>query len=84
MLQTAETKSRSRPERRTSAAGHPPKLAYRIDAFAEATGISRSTVYAEIRSGRLRAKRRGAHILITAEDAAAYLDGLSDVPASQG
>ena len=60
----------------------PARLAYRINAFAAATGLSRSTVYAEIRAGKLRAKRRGSQTLITADAAAAYLDSLPDVKAA--
>ena len=37
--------------------GIPPKPLYRAAEVAKVLGISRSTIYAEISSGRLRAKR---------------------------
>jgi hypothetical protein len=64
-------------------APEPARLCYSINAFAAATGLSRSTVYAEIRSGKLRAKRRGCRTIIPAQNAAAYLASLPDVPAAQ-
>lgn len=39
------------------AAGIPPKPIYRAEEVAKVLGISRSTIYAEISSGRLMAKR---------------------------
>jgi hypothetical protein len=44
--------------------------------------MGRTKVYAEIRAGKLKAKRRGSRTIITAEAARAYLDSLPDVPAS--
>ena len=55
-----------------------PKLAYTIKAFCEATGLSRTTVYVEIRNNRLLAKRCGTRTLIPAQNAAAYLAALPD------
>ena len=57
------------------------RLAYPIDEFADAVGIGRSKLYAEIRSGRLKAKKLGSRTLIKATDAQAYLDALPDMAA---
>jgi hypothetical protein len=55
------------------------RLAYSINGFAKAADFSRTSVYAEIRAGKLKAKRRGSRTIITAEAARAYLDSLPDV-----
>jgi excisionase family DNA binding protein len=57
------------------------RLAYPIDEFAEAVGIGRSKLYAEIRAGRLKAKKLGSRTLIMATDGDAYLDSLPDMAA---
>jgi excisionase family DNA binding protein len=60
----------------------PDRLAYSVDAFAELVGIGRTKVYAEIRDGRLRAKKLGTRTLIPGSAAHAYLDSLPDVKAA--
>ena len=60
-----------------------PRLAWGVDDFAATIGIGRSKVYEEIRDGKLRAKKLGARTLITADAAAAYLDSLPDMPATE-
>jgi len=52
--------------------------AYSIEQFAREEGIGRGTVYAEIREGRLRARKVGRRTIITAEDAAAWRNNLPD------
>jgi hypothetical protein len=66
----------------TAAKPEADRLAYSINGFAERADMGRTTVYAEIRAGKLKAKRRGSRTIITAEAARAYLDSLPDVPAS--
>jgi excisionase family DNA binding protein len=56
------------------------RLAYPIDEFADAVGIGRSKLYAEIRAGKLKAKKLGSRTLITATEAHAYIDSLPDMP----
>lgn len=46
---------------------HKPKLAYSIREACEATSLSRTTVYAHISSGRLKAIRVGGRTLIPSE-----------------
>lgn len=50
-----------------------PKLAYSIREFCQATSIARSTVYAHIAAGRLRATRIGGRTIITADEARRFL-----------
>jgi excisionase family DNA binding protein len=74
------------PENAEPQAGQPDRLAggrlaYPIDEFADAVGIGRSKLYAEIRAGRLKAKKLGSRTLIKASDAHAYLDALPDMAA---
>jgi len=57
------------------------RLAWPIDEFADAVGIGRSKLYAEIRAGRLKAKKLGSRTLIKATDGQAYLDSLPDMAA---
>lgn len=51
-------------------------LAYTIDEAVEATKIGRTSLYKEIESGRLPARKRGRSTIILAADLAAYLAGL--------
>lgn len=49
------------------------KITYRIAEAVQATGVPRSTLYEEIRGGRLRVCKLGARTLITAEALRAWL-----------
>ena len=51
------------------------KLAYSVETFCLAFDIGRSTVYEEIRSGRLKAHKVGARTIIALEDGIAWLNG---------
>lgn len=60
------------------AAGIPPKPLYRAAEVAKVLGISRSTIYAEISSGRLRAKRptkSGYCVYVMSDDVDEWLKG---------
>jgi hypothetical protein len=60
----------------------PARLAYTIDELANAIGgAGRSKLYAEIRAGKLKAKKLGARTIITTPVALAYLDALPDMAA---
>jgi excisionase family DNA binding protein len=50
------------------------KLAYRINEAAFAAGLSRSKLYQEIKSGKLRAQKVGGRRLILKKDLMTYLD----------
>lgn len=52
------------------------RLAYRMEEAAEATGISRSALYADARAGKLATRKRGSATIILTEDLAAYLRAL--------
>jgi excisionase family DNA binding protein len=52
-----------------------PKLAFTIREAATASGLSRSTLYVHIGSGRLKANRVGGRTLITMEALRALIDG---------
>ena len=54
------------------------KLAYSIREAVEAGGGSRSTVYEAIKSGALKARKRGRSTVILAADLARYLESLPD------
>jgi excisionase family DNA binding protein len=53
------------------------KVAYSIPEFSEITSICRTSVFAEIKAGRLRAVKCGKRTLIPAAALAAWLDSLS-------
>ena len=45
---------------------------YPVDEFCEDFGVSRTTAYAEIRAGRLRAFKIGERTMVAGEDAMAW------------
>ena len=55
-----------------------PRLAYRPDDAAKAVGVGRTTIFEEIRAGRLRAKKVGRATIIAESDLRAWLDALLD------
>ena len=55
-------------------------LSYSITETVELTGLGRSTIYEEIRSNRLRARKVGRRTIVLAEDLANFLASL---PVSQ-
>jgi hypothetical protein len=52
------------------------KLAYSVEEYATAISSGRSLVFAEIRSGRLKARKIRARTVITEEDGLEYLRSL--------
>jgi len=58
------------------------RLAYRVEDFAFAAGIGRTTVYAEIAAGRLKARKVGKRTLILDEDGRAFLSSLPELQAA--
>jgi hypothetical protein len=56
------------------------KHAYSVKNFCLAFDIGRSSVYEEIRSGRLKARKSNNRTLITHEDGIAWLNALPVVP----
>lgn len=50
--------------------------AYSVEGFGENFSIGRSTIYEEIRAGRLKVRKAGARTLIAHEDALAWLNAL--------
>jgi hypothetical protein len=59
----------------------PGRLAYPLNDFADAIGVGRSKLYAEIKAGRLKAKKVGSRTIITSAAAHTYLDALPDLAA---
>jgi hypothetical protein len=49
-----------------------PRLAFSIESFADAHEIGRSSVFNEINSGRLKARKVNGRTIITDEDAAEW------------
>lgn len=43
------------------------------------TGFGQTTIYAEIKTGKLRARKLGARTFITIDDLRAWLDGKPEV-----
>lgn len=52
------------------------QMAYSFAQAAKATGIPRTTLYAERKLGNLKARRLGKRAIILAEDLRAFLEGL--------
>jgi excisionase family DNA binding protein len=52
--------------------------AWSVNGFVQQYGISRSKLYAEIREGRLTAKKRGKTTLIPRDEAARWFKSLPD------
>ena len=65
-----------------AAIGFGARLAYGIEDFANAAGIGRTTVYEEIASCRLKARKVGKRTLILAEDARTFLSRLPEMQAA--
>jgi hypothetical protein len=53
-----------------------PPAAYTVSDIVEISGLSRATVFREMKSGRLPAKKVGARTLVLAVDWQDYLDNL--------
>lgn len=70
------------PKDAVAAFGFGTRLAYGIEDFAAAAGLGRTTVYEEIASGRLKARKVGKRTLILVEDARAFLSGLPELQAA--
>ena len=51
-------------------------MAYTIHTITEMSGLSRATIFRELRAGRLKAKKVGARTLVLAADWQDYLDNL--------
>ena len=54
------------------------KMAYTIKEVVEGGGGSRTVVYEAIKSGKLKARKRGRSTIILAPDLAEYLQSLPD------
>ncbi len=59
--------------------------AYSVSEFCRQYSIGRTTVYTEVKAGRLRLRKAGKRSLIASEDAEAWIDSLptsssTDVP----
>jgi excisionase family DNA binding protein len=77
---TQEISPRNRHDRRAMEAGHEP-LAVPMARAPDWLGVSRTTIYQEIRAGRLKAKKCGAKTLLTYESGQAWLAALPDLAA---
>jgi excisionase family DNA binding protein len=56
-----------------------PRLLFTVADLGEATGLGRTTLYAEIRRGRLRAHKCGRRTLFCAADVEAWLGTFPEV-----
>ena len=53
--------------------GSPPRASYRIDEVANMLGVSRGTVYAEVRAGRLRTMKIRECTIVLAKELDRYI-----------
>jgi hypothetical protein len=74
MSSSVQSNRYSKPKMR-AAAGDLPRRAYRIQSFCAVFDVGMTKAHQEIRSGRLKAVKRGGVWLIAAEDAEAWLRG---------
>jgi len=59
------------------------KMALTIQELVKAGGGSRTVIYENIKSGKLKAKKRGRSTIILAHHAADYLENLPDFPGQE-
>jgi excisionase family DNA binding protein len=57
-------------------AGPIPRYAYSIEEVTKLTGLGRSSIYEEIRDGRLRIRKAGRRSLVLPDDLKAWLASL--------
>lgn len=55
------------------------KVCYTVSEFTNAFGISKASLYRQVKAGQIRLVKCGARSLITAADAAAWLENLASV-----
>jgi excisionase family DNA binding protein len=58
------------------------QLAYSIQQLGDVTGVGRTTIYAAIRDGHLKARKIRRRTVILHDDLQAFLNSLPRVPAS--
>ncbi|NLZ43192.1 MAG: helix-turn-helix domain-containing protein [Comamonadaceae bacterium] len=58
------------------------RLAFTIEELAEAAGLGRTTIYREVKSGRLRLTKIGKRSIITVAEAERWLAVVSGTPGS--
>jgi excisionase family DNA binding protein len=56
----------------------PQQVAYSIETVSKTTGVGRTTIFAEIKLGRLRARKLGRRTIILDEDLRAWLANLPE------
>ena len=57
------------------------KLAYDTDQLREKAGVGKTTIFAEMQAGRLKARRLGRKLLFRYDDVMAWLNCLPERPA---
>ena len=62
--------------------GEDDRLAYDTDQLREKAGVGKTTIFAEMRAGRLKARRLGRKLIFLHDDAMAWLNGLPERPAN--
>ena len=75
---TDASSSAQEPANQTLTAAFRPaqaRLALSVPEAAKMTGFGQTTIYAEIKTGTLRARKLGARTFITMDDLRAWLDG---------
>jgi hypothetical protein len=58
------------------------RKAFRLKEIAERNGLGLTTIYNEIKKGRLRVRKVGRATIVTAADEAAWLNALATGPSS--
>lgn len=72
--ETSSEHGANAPSSLTSSTSH-MRVAFTVPEAAKMTGFGQTTIYAEIKTGKLRARKLGARTFITIEDLRAWLGG---------
>ena len=78
-MHTEDSLAKPKPRRLAADSLSPSKLAYTVEEFGDLTSVGRTRLYAEIKIGRLIARKLGRRTLITRDDGAAWLSSLHQI-----
>jgi hypothetical protein len=61
-----------------------PAVAFTVDEFCQRNDMSRTTFYALLKAGELKAKKRGSRTIVLASDELSWLSSLPDYQSTIG
>lgn len=70
-------------QRRNSGVPLPGNLAFSIETAAQVASVGRSSIYEELKAGRLKAKKVGRRTVILADDLRAWLEAMPAMGSSE-